>query len=134
MSNSHIDEYCRQQREESRRAAERRSAEYATRTAELEPVDRAALELAMKQILEGRDPGRVEQIHAMLEDRCWLEVAEFCSYVRQCRSLGLMPADSPPCHGDEDGDEPQDVLLRRMLDAGVSQYDPDPPKALKRKV
>jgi hypothetical protein len=33
--------------------------------------------------------------------------------------------------GDPRGDEPQDRLAKRLIDAGISVYDPDPAAALK---
>jgi len=46
---------------------------------ELDPVDRAALELAVKLTLEEKDLGRVQQVRSMLADprRPWSETAEF---------------------------------------------------------
>ena len=44
--------------------------------------------------------------------------------------LRLKPWQNPPCFGDEDGDGPADVLLQRMLAAGISRFHPDPLSAL----
>ena len=54
-------------------------------------------------------------------------------------ALSLKPWQSPPIHIEEDANEPDNAerepdtaarkLLRRMLAAGVSRYDPDPLKA-----
>ena len=89
-----------------------------------------------------RDPGRAEQLRAMLEDEEWIEVAEFAAYHCQIHALSLKPWQSPPVHIDEDADEPDSAerepntaarkLLRRMLRAGVSRFDPDPLAALER--
>ena len=103
--------------------------------------DRTALELSMQ--IARTKLGRAEQLNSMLRGsefsspRSWVEVAEFASYCCQCRALNLKPWQSPPCHADEDDANPRDekarALLRRMLRAGVSRYDPDPMAALERK-
>ena len=71
-----------------------------------------------------------------------VDVAEFAAYSCQIKSLSLKPWQSPPVHEDEDADEPDNAeresdtaarkLLRRMLRAGVSRFDPDPLAALER--
>jgi hypothetical protein len=71
----------------------------------------------------------------------WIEVAEFACLSCRIESLSLKPWQSPPCHIDEDAvpdnddREPDTVgrkLLRQMLRAGVSRYEPDPIAALQR--
>ena len=101
-------------------------------------VDRDALERCMK--IAQRDPLRTEHLRSKLEDEPWIEVAEFAAYGCQIESLSLKPWQSPPCHIDENADAPDDAdrepdtvgrkLLRQMLRAGVSRFDPDPLKAL----
>jgi hypothetical protein len=61
---------------------------------------------------------------------CWQDVAKFAAYRCQIRSLRLLPWQIPPCASDGVGDEPHDVLLRRMLEARLSRFDPDPAAAL----
>lgn len=101
----------------------------------LDPVDRDALTRAME--IAARDPDRAEQLQEMLAKQPWVEVAEFAAYVCQCRALGLKPGDEPPCAADPD--DPDDrspgarLLLRKMLHAGVSRYEPDPAAALARR-
>ena len=112
---------------------------------DLEPADRDALELAIAQTLAEPDANRVEQIEWMLSERSRLEVAEFCSYHCQMKTLRLSPWETPPCHIDESriGEiltaPPQhDVhsertaaqLLEKMLALGISQYHPDPMTAI----
>ena len=91
--------------------------------------DRAALKLALEQA-RAEDPGRAQQIHSMLEERAWTEVANFAASVCQNRTLKLQPWDLPPCDVDEDDDSDINAnavrLLRKMLAAGVSRYHPDP--------
>lgn len=105
-----------------------------TGRADLDAVDRDALERAM-QLCAQRDPSRAEQLDGKLrQGDPWVEVAEFASYSCQIHALSLKPWQSPPCVADEDDPDEQDKkaqhLLRKMLAAGVSRYDPDPLKAL----
>jgi hypothetical protein len=95
--------------------------------------DRAALELALRQTLEEKDRGRVEQVQSMLEGRTRLEVMKFCSFHRQTAALHLKPWELPPCLGDYNAtgrDEQAYRLLKRMRKAGVSRWHPDPLRAV----
>lgn len=107
----------------------------------MKQVDRQALELAMEQAR--REPDIAAQLDdklqgTKLEDgkgwackpECWQDVAKFAAYRCQIRSLRLLPWQIPPCASDGVGDEPHDVLLRRMLEARLSRFDPDPAAAL----
>ena len=89
----------------------------------------------------GTDPVRAEQSAASkLKDEPWVEVATFAAYSVQIDALALKPWQDPPANLDEDADEPDNAarasnaagrkLLRQMLAAGVSRYDPDPLAAL----
>jgi hypothetical protein len=102
--------------------------------ADLDTVDRGALERAMQ--IAQRDPFRAQQLQSKLKDEAWVAVAEFAAYSCQIDALNLKPWESPPCHADEDNSDPQDKaaqhLLRRMLTAGVSRFDPDPLAALRQ--
>ena len=102
---------------------------------DLDAVDRDALTRAM-QIAIRRDPGRAQQLQSKLQDEPWREVAEFAAYGCQMHALSLRPWRDPPCHADEDETKPRDKaaqrLLRKMLAAGVSRYEPDPLAALER--
>jgi hypothetical protein len=96
--------------------------------------DRIALTRALA-ICRDEDEGRAEQIDAKLEDEPWAEVAMFATFCCQTRSLALQPWDLPPCCADEDGDSDgvdcdAIKLLRTMLAAGVSRFDPDSMTAL----
>jgi hypothetical protein len=103
-------------------------------------VDREALDRALK--IAQRDPGRAAQVQSMLKDRPRRAVQEFCAYSCQISALSLKPWQSPPCHIDENADEPDNPsrepdtaareLLRQMLRAGVSRFEPDPLTALQR--
>ena len=110
----------------------------ATDAADLDDGARDALQRAME--IAQRDPLSAKHLRSKLEDQPWREVAEFAAYSCQIESLGLKPWQSPPVHIDEDADEPDNSdresnsaarkLLRQMLAAGVSRYDPDPLTAL----
>src|SRR5262245_46209578 len=97
--------------------------------------DKAVMQLAIDTLLaDDSNPGRQKQVRDKLAHPRlwgpWEETGSFCSFVCQVQSLGLRPWQKPPCHGDPDGDEPHDILLRRMLEAGVGRYHPDPAQAL----
>ena len=68
------------------------------------------------------------------DDSSWRERAEWSCWVLQVRDLNLRPWQIAPCDVDLDGDNPEEaaarVLLKRMLDAGMSRYDPNPSQAL----
>ena len=97
--------------------------------------DRRVLTQALA-MCRAEDEGRAGQIEAMLEDRAWEEVASFAASCCQSRTLKPYPWQSPPCYvAEDDGDDCEinaDAvkLLRKMLAAGVSRYEPDPLAAL----
>lgn len=109
---------------------------------ELDPVDEAALTRAIEAMRA--NPATREQIEDMLATKPWREAAEFAAYSCQCDALRLRPWQSPPSWIDDlvgdinagpDGVGGQFAaarLLRRMLDAGLSRYEPDPLAGLKR--
>jgi hypothetical protein len=75
----------------------------------------------------------------MLADhtRSWASVAEFCAYSEQMANLHLKPWQEPPMHVDPDnpkaGEAEAAALLRRMLQAGISRWHPDPLAALEER-
>ena len=93
-------------------------------------LDHAAL-LECLQICE-RDPEFREQ-H---EGDDWRDRAESACHHLQYRSL-LRPWETPPWLTDVDGDDPREAdartLLRRMFAGGISRYEPDPARALKKR-
>ena len=98
-------------------------------------ADKAALELCMERY-KAQDKESRQQIASMLKDSSWHEVAIFaCSNV-QYQALCLKPWQTPPCFVDEDDPEERaqdaQLLLQRMLAAGISRYHPDPLTALRR--
>ena len=76
-----------------------------------------------------RDPGGLaEQLQSMLDEpRPWAEVAQFACCCVQRRALQLKPRQSPPC---APADKSAQKLLRKMLEAGISRFHPDPVRAL----
>lgn len=112
---------------------------------ELTPLDLAALRLAVDMTLhEHDDPGRIEQVQSMLDDgdHSWVEVALFCAYHQQMRSLHLKPWCDPPCWVDPEKMPPPSRnpiarddraavrLTRRMIKLGISEFHPDPMTAI----
>jgi hypothetical protein len=57
-------------------------------------------------------------------------VAEFAASSLQTRNLKLRPWETAPCDADGEGDTPADVLLRKMLKAGISRWHHSPLEAL----
>ena len=106
-------------------------------------TDKAAMQRAIALTrAEGR--GRRDQIDAMLRNEPWEAVGAFASAHCQTRALDLRPWMWPPVFVTdikaclrEPPDAPNQIynaarLLKRMLAAGVSRYDPDPISALER--
>jgi hypothetical protein len=65
-------------------------------------IDRLALDRAIQLTLAEDDPGRVEQVRSMLATRRWGEVAAFCSYHQQSRSLNIELWQTTPSSIDPD--------------------------------
>jgi hypothetical protein len=100
----------------------------------LSPVDRDALERCMEIVR--RDPERAEQFDGMLSSGWpWELAADMASHCCQVRALSLRPWQCSPSSADEnDPDEPDkdaQKLLRQMLRAGLSRFEPDPMRGLK---
>jgi hypothetical protein len=91
-------------------------------------IDLAALKKCMK--IAVRDKKGAKQIEMKLKSEAWYKVAEFAAYSVQCDALGLMPHEEPPCVCDEGDPGKAAELLRRLLAAGLSRYEPDPLAAL----
>jgi hypothetical protein len=95
------------------------------------PLDQDALQRAMT-IARAMDRGRAEQLDAKLADEPWAEVAAFASHVCQIHALRLRPWERPPASIADNDDGPAGILLRRLLAAGLSRFEPDPIAALDR--
>jgi hypothetical protein len=111
----------------------------------LSPVDQEALERAIEIVRnrpEKEDPGRRQQIDHLLEHEGWFTAATFCAYSCQRDTVHPklwqpVPCDIEDLEGDlakgDDGKGGQyraALLLKRMLAAGLSMYEPDPIRAL----
>jgi hypothetical protein len=109
--------------------------------------DREALELALEQSRRG--PGGVEHVQYLIEDRGWEAGAKFCAHCMQGGNLKLSPWQIPPADiidpdnpdlgrrlpdqpnpQHSDGRKEAAALLRRMLSLGISQWHPDPIRAI----
>ncbi|RVD68420.1 hypothetical protein EN751_31535 [Mesorhizobium sp. M4A.F.Ca.ET.029.04.2.1] len=91
--------------------------------------------------LASHDRLRKEQLQHKVEADGWFDAAVFACYVCQTDTLRLKPWEMPPLYG---GPLPGDSglvrssglqaekLLKRMMAAGLSRYEPDPIAALRR--
>jgi hypothetical protein len=84
-------------------------------------VDKLALEKAVR-----RDPNDWDDN----DTRLWREKAEVAAGRCQRNSLRLKPREDPPWWANENDPGPAGALLRRMLAARVSRFEPDPIAAL----
>jgi hypothetical protein len=98
-------------------------------------VDQDALRRALAMAKERY--GRSQQIESRLADEPWEEVAQFAARVCQGRNLKLKPWQAPPCEAGPTPDgrayenDPKAITMkRRLLDAGLSVFEPDPIGAL----
>ena len=105
-------------------------------------VDKAALKAAI-ELMRSEGGAERQQIDDMLKTDPWSEVGEFAAMHCQTRALGLPPWQFAPCcindpdaelavpgGNDLHGRKAAAELLKRMLAAGVSRWDPDPLQAL----
>jgi hypothetical protein len=112
----------------------------------LSDVDREALERALDMVRQ-ESPAQRKQIDDMVVERGWDKAAGFAVYCCQDNRLKLAPWQMPPCWirgnldallaapvADHDyrGQRQAALLLRRLLAAGLSKYEPDPLVALAR--
>ena len=96
-----------------------------------EDADRKALQLAIERC-RAQDAERDAQIIRMLSERPWRRVAEFAAYSCQMNSLKLKPWQTPPCWSEPDDYRHRQAakLLREMLAAGLSRFEPHPLAAI----
>ena len=108
------------------------------------PLDREALERALEQ--ERQMSSSADRVHLdeQLKCRGWFSVAEDAAYICQRKNLQLKLWQPVPFYitdiagtiakGDDgiSGDYRAALLLKRMLAAGLSRYEPDPVRALAR--
>jgi len=108
---------------------------------DLSPADMDALTRAVAE-QRARGGERQRQIENMLATRTWVEAAKFAAYSLQILHLQIkpwevVPLDVGPDDRDFPGDEMRHVgsaarIVRRLLAAGLSKYEPDPLAALER--
>src|SRR5262245_10734916 len=102
------------------------------------PMTASKDDIALKRAMQIASQGKLrkQQLDDMLRDRDWYEVASFAASCCQSQALQLKPWQSPPCVCDEDDPDERDkqgqALLKRMLAARISRYDPDPLAALEK--
>jgi hypothetical protein len=105
-----------------------------TTLSEPQMTDDQALERCL-EIARG-DPLRAAQIDSMLEGRPRDEVQRFAANLVQSRALNLKPWEEPPCAASEHGvdrDPQAQALLKKMLAAGLSRFEPNPLAALRKR-
>jgi hypothetical protein len=107
-------------------------------------VDNEALRRGLALALADPDPLRRQQIRHKLQavergEFSWQSVAEFACYGLQGQNLSLKPWECPPMHacpgatghGRYYFNQPKAAALRqRLVDAGLSIFEPDPLGAL----
>jgi hypothetical protein len=110
-------------------------------TDEIDEIDRDAFARAI-EITRKESPARRQQVDDFLASRPWDDVGRFCASCAQSRSLRLDPWETLPIwvgdidaalrepYGDARGTREAGEILRRLLDAGLSKYEPDPLRAI----
>jgi len=107
----------------------------------MDEIDREALQRALL-LCRVESAARAKQIVSMLARQPWERVAVFAASCVQYRSLPLQPWQTVPCRanladldqplGDASGRRESAELLKRLLDANLSRFEPDPIAALER--
>ena len=106
-------------------------------TEELSRVDRDALRRALATARAESTMYREHLEHIEVRDG-WVSAAESASYHLQVKNLRLKPWQCPPCDcSDEVGlgygrSRGEVMLRRRMLEAKISFFEPDPATALEK--
>jgi hypothetical protein len=98
---------------------------------EYSAVDLDALRRALEQARKRGEDAQQDIDNKLADGEAWTEVAEGCAYSEQIEALGLRPWEDPPMYGGLDGSQHRAAeLLRKMLAAGLSRWEPDPVAAL----
>ena len=107
-------------------------------TEELSRVDRDALRRAYATARAESEAYR-KHLDGIEAREGWVSAAENASYHLQVKNLALKPWHCPPCdcRSDEIGhgygrSRGEVMLRRRMLESGLSLYEPDPAAALEK--
>jgi hypothetical protein len=114
--------------------------------AKLSDIDREALERAIELRRDSGEPGRREQIDELLQEEGWFSTADFCATGCQRKNLRIKMWQPAPCEipideidaiiskGDDGNGKSGYLaaakLLRKMLRAGLSRFEPEPVKRL----
>jgi hypothetical protein len=106
--------------------------------ATISEVDREALDRALRVVNRIAPAIIVEAVASLLENSSWFDAARYAAFHCQYQSLDLRPWQECPCDvTDPDTIEPDDpyaqMLLRRLLAAGLSRFEPEPEVALARR-
>jgi hypothetical protein len=116
-----------------------------SRGQKLSPVDQEALERCIAITRNSSEPGRRKQIDNMIKERGWYAAGIFSAYSSQYDAIRPrlwqpVPSDindieGTLAKGDDHlgGSYRAALLLKRMLAAGLSRYEPDPVRALEAK-
>jgi hypothetical protein len=88
------------------------------------------LDFAFKQIVNGPDKARAEQVRGMVRDDGWEYAAEFCAHLLQVAALNLRPWECPPCSAVPGGSLPESKLLDKLIAGGYSKFYHDPTEVL----
>ena len=100
-----------------------------------DPTDVAALKRALAEC-RAREPMRRGQLDRMIQEGGWQAAARFAAYSLQITNMALKPWQTPPCavrdeNNPRSAEEAQAaVVLRRLFDLGLSQYECDPLAAI----
>jgi hypothetical protein len=94
-------------------------------------TDKQALRRAIK-LAYAESPESAGQIdHRMALGQSFEDIGMSAAYGCQCHNLRLKPWQSPPMYAEFHPDQPGALeLLNKLLDAGLSRYEPDPLAAL----
>jgi hypothetical protein len=112
----------------------------------LNPLDRDALERCLKAACARKGYGH-QHVERLLKEEGWLEAAEQACFYQQFTALGLKIWQEPPCEthphdieailarGDDGvgGRYFAALLAKQLIEADLSQFEPDPVRALEAK-
>jgi len=115
-------------------------------TTRVGPLDRVALERCLRAARASKEPNVKAHVERILKESGWLPAAELACVYCQISALNLKVWQRPPCEiyptdikailarGDNGtGDYSAARLLKEMFEADLSQYEPDPVRALEAK-
>ena len=112
----------------------------------LNPLDRDALERCLKAARASKGYGH-QHVERLLKEEGWLRAAEEACFYQQFTALGLKIWQQPPCEihphdvkailarGDDGigGQYCAALLAKQLIEADLSQFEPDPAHALEAK-